>query len=333
MRWLLVVLLFFSNTLLWSQEITNISVKQEGKNVVVTYDLIGKAGVEYAISLEVSDDGGQTFGIRPKSLTGSVGSGILPGKNKKITWDVLGDVTKLTGTGFVFRIRGRGPGGDFGIEMVFVKGGTFQMGSNDGYSNEKPVHTVTVSDFYIGKYEITQKQWRELMGTSPSFFRNCDECPVESVSWSESKDFIKKLNSKTGKDYRMPYEAEWEYAARSGGKNEKWAGTNSESSLGQYAWYIANSGKKTHPVGGKKPNGLGIYDMSGNVEEFCEDLYDVYWEWPKTNPRGPSSGFDCVVRGGSWYYKANYCRAAARDPFNPNLGSHFNGFRLCLPVP
>lgn len=240
---------------------------------------------------------------------------------------------------FVFWfINACGPAGDFGIEMVFVKGGTFQMGSNEGdVTRETPVHTVSVSDFHIGKHEITQKQWREVMGTSPSGFKDCDECPVEKVSWHDAKNFLSKLNQKTGKRYRLPYEAEWEYAARSGGKDEKWAGTNSD--VGRYAWYQDNSGSKTHPVGTKMPNGLGIYDMSGNVWEWCEDWYDAnyYAESPTINPQGPSTGQYRVLRGGSWFTAApaNRCRAAFRGRNNPVKPDHTHpiyGFRVCLPV-
>lgn len=333
MRKMFVLLLVLWAGSLRAQEISNIRVQQEGKTVVILYDLTGESGVKYSITVLVSDDGGKTFAIKPKSLSGDAGAGVLPGKSRKIVWDVLKDVDKLAGSDFVFKIRGSGPGGVFGIELVFVKGGTFQMGSNDGDSDEKPVHTVTVDDFYIGKYEVTQKQWRDVMGTSPSYNKNCDQCPVEKVSWNDVKEFLKKLNQKTGKSYRLPYEAEWEYAARSGGKDEKWAGTN--SSLEQYAWYSFNSGGKTHPVGTKKPNGLGIYDMTGNVWEWCEDWYadDYYSRSPKNNPKGPSSGSGRVTRGGSRGNLPYHCWATDRSRSNPDSRDKHRGFRICLPVP
>lgn len=190
-----------------------------------------------------------------------------------------------------------------GIEMVFAKGGCYQMGDTfgDGNSDEKPVHKVCVDDFYIGRYEVTQGQWKAIMGRNLSYFKDCgDNCPVEQVSWNDIQNFINKLIQKTGKKYRLPTEAEWEYAARSRGKNEKWAGTSNESEIGDYAWYLSNSGSKTHPVGQKKPNGLGLYDMSGNVWEWCSDWYgkNYYGNSPKDNPTGPSGGQFRVLRGG-----------------------------------
>jgi formylglycine-generating enzyme required for sulfatase activity len=164
-----------------------------------------------------------------------------------------------------------------GMEFVLVKGGCFEMGDiyGDGYKNEKPVHQVCVDDFFMGKLLVTQKQWRAIMGNDPSFFKSCGEnCPVEQVSSGDVQDYIRTLNQRSGKNFRLPTEAEWEFAARSGGKKEKWAGTNDQAELGAYAWYSANSGSETHPVGLKKPNGLGLYDMTGNVWEWASDWDD-----------------------------------------------------------
>ncbi|MDP2142491.1 MAG: formylglycine-generating enzyme family protein [Gammaproteobacteria bacterium] len=213
-----------------------------------------------------------------------------------------------------------------GMEMVSVKGGCYQMG--ESYN----AHEVCLDDFYIGKYEVTQGQWKAVMGNNPSSFSSCgDNCPVEQVSWNDAQDFINKLNNKTGKNYRLPTEAEWEYAAKSGGKNEKYAGTSSESELGDYAWYEKNSGSKTHPVGQKKPNGLGIYDMSGNVWEWVNDWYDsdYYKNSPKSNPVGTSSGKEKVRRGGGWCDdRAGGTLAVNRFMHDPEDRSNDYGFRL-----
>ena len=144
---------------------------------------------------------------------------------------------------------------------------------NTGDSDEKPVHTVCVDNFYLGRTEVTQKQWVDITGHNPSKFQ-CEDCPVERVSWNDITDFIKKLNERTGMNYRLPTEAEWEYAARSGGKDELWAGTSDEFELEEYAWCKVNSEERTHPVGEKEPNGLGLYDMTGNVWEWTWDRYD-----------------------------------------------------------
>jgi len=230
--------------------------------------------------------------------------------------------------------KGGSKGGDFtdtpSIEMVFVKGGCYQMGDTfgDGDSNEKPVHEVCVDDFNIGKYEVTQGQWKAVMGNNPSYFKDCgDNCPVEQVSWNDIQDFITKLNNKTGKNYRLPTEAEWEYAARSGGKSEKYSGSNDIDSV---AWYSSNSGSKTHPVGQKAANGLGIYDMSGNVEEWVNDCKDdnYYKSSPKDNPKGPSSDTGRVRRGGSWGYYSWGIRSVHRGWFYPVDRSYYLGFRL-----
>jgi formylglycine-generating enzyme required for sulfatase activity len=204
-------------------------------------------------------------------------------------------------------------------------GATSEQGS-DAYSDEKPAHRVTVSDFYIGKYEVTQAQWKAIMGSNPSKWTG-DNLPVENVSWNDIQEFIQKLNQKTGKKYRLPTEAEWEYAARGGNKSRgyKYSGSND---IGTVAWYSSNSGDKTHPVGQKQPNELGIYDMSGNVWEWCQDWYGDYSSASQTNPTGPSSGSYRVLRGGSWNDYTGGCRVSSRTCNTPSSRGSYNGFRL-----
>lgn len=228
-----------------------------------------------------------------------------------------------------------------GMEFIFVKGGCYQMGNTfkGGDSDEQPVHEVCVDDLYIGKYEVTQAEWQKVMGNNPSVFKGCDNCPVEKVSWNDAQEYINKLNQKlapagtkqeTGKEYRLPTEAEWEYAARSGGKNEKYAGSNDFDSV---AWLSNNSGRKTHPVGQKLPNGLGLYDMSGNVWEWVQDWYDesYYKNSPKNNPNGPESGQLRMLRGGSWDSYARGTMASGRYGRMPDYGRNYGfGFRLAI---
>ncbi|MCP5004851.1 MAG: formylglycine-generating enzyme family protein [Planctomycetes bacterium] len=228
-----------------------------------------------------------------------------------------------------------------GMEFVFVTGGCYRMGDTfgDGGKDEKPVHEVCVDDFYMGKYEVTQVQWEKVMGENLSekifrkLFKKSNNYPVEQVSWNDVQKFIKKLNRKTGGNYRLPTEAEWEYAARSGGKREKWSGTSNESALSEFAWYGDNSKSRTHPVGQKKPNGLGLYDMSGNVYGWCSDWYSsyYYYESPRKNPKGPGSGSLRVIRGGGWYFSARGCRSSDRDYYGPSNVYYILGFRLVLP--
>lgn len=217
------------------------------------------------------------------------------------------------------------------IEMMAVKGGTFQMGSNDIQDyGAAPVHSVTLSDFYIGKYEVTQAQWKAVMGNNPSLFKG-DDLPIEQVSWKDVQKFFGNLNVKTGKRYRLPTEAEWEYAARGGNKSKgyTYAENNMPSNI---AWFRDNSSSQTHPVGQKQPNELGLYDMSGNVWEWCSDWYgeNYYANSPKTNPTGPSSGSYRVYRGGCWGSGARNCRVPGRSGDTPGYRGSTLGFRLVL---
>jgi len=217
------------------------------------------------------------------------------------------------------------------MEFIFVKGGCYEMGSNHGDPDEKPVHEVCVDDFWMGKYEVTQKQWRTIMGNNPSSF-NGNERPVERVSWLEINDYyLPILNRKSGKKYRLPTEAEWEYAARSGGKNVNFVGTDE---LVRYAWNDNNSEGTTHPVGRKQPNDLGLYDMMGNVWEWVSDWYsDIYYnQSPRTNPQGSSSELYRVFRGGSWRRYPGSLRATLRNKEEPSYRYNNLGFRLVLPI-
>ena len=219
-------------------------------------------------------------------------------------------------------------------DFVFVQGGCFEMGcggwSSNCISGEEPVHEVCVDGFYIGKYEVTQSQWQNVMGSNPSNFQKGDNYPVEQVSWEDTQEFIRRLNNKTGKNFRLPSEAEWEYACRSGGKKEKYCGGNKIDAV---AWYGGNSVNNTHPVGTRSPNGLGLYDMSGNVWEWVSDWYDkgYYGRSPRSNPQGPSLGSERVVRGGSWNCNPRYIRASDRDRSYPDIRYSILGFRLVSP--
>ena len=216
--------------------------------------------------------------------------------------------------------------------MVYVEGGTFTMGATSEQKkpddDEKPTHRVSLSSFYIGKYEVTQALWKAVMGSNPSRFEG-DNLPVERVSWNDCQTFLRKLNAMTDKNFRLPTEAEWEFAARGGNSSRgyQYSGSNV---LSDVAWYDNNSGGETHPVGTKAPNELGIYDMSGNVWEWCQDWYGDYHGYSQTNPTGPSSGANRVYRGGSWGSGAWLCRVAFRDNYTPGSRGNGLGLRLAL---
>ena len=219
------------------------------------------------------------------------------------------------------------------FEMVYVEGGSFDMGAtteqgSDAYDWEKPVHSVTLSDYYIGKCEVTQELWEAVMGSNPSNFKGAQN-PVEQVSWNDCQEFVSRLNRLTGRTFRLPTEAEWEYAARGGNQSlhYKYSGIGN---IGNVAWYNRNSGGSTHAVGTKTANELGIYDMSGNVWEWCSDRYGDYSAGAQTNPQGPSSGSRRVLRGGSWDDYASCCRVSYRDYYGPGGSSIHSGLRLVL---
>ncbi|GAB4343531.1 MAG: hypothetical protein OHK0038_23650 [Flammeovirgaceae bacterium] len=228
------------------------------------------------------------------------------------------------------------------IAMVFVKGGVFRMGNDLGQPDESPIHVVKVSDFYMGVYEVTQKQWKEIMGeeNNPSVYKGCDDCPVETVNWYEVQEFIKRLNKKTGLKYRLPTEAEWEYAARGGMKTEAFRFSGGDA-MHEVGWYKDNSMNRTHPVGQKKPNELGIFDMSGNVAEWCEDWYAPYTIEKQEDPVGPLEeelfGNDKrkVIRGGAFRFSENISTVSDRQNASPNLDKMYLpmagvGFRLAM---
>ena len=210
------------------------------------------------------------------------------------------------------------------FKMIAVKGGTFQMGSDDGYN---AVHQVTLSDYYIGETEVTQELWNAVMGSNPSYFTGNMQRPVEQVSWDDCQTFISKLNQLTGETFRLPTEAQWEYAARGGNQAQGrlYSGSNT---IDNVAWYGSNSSSTTHPVKTKAPNELGIYDMSGNVWEWCSDCYGSYSSAAQTDPTGPSKGSHRVIRGGSWCEYTTDCRVANRDGYTPTHTNSDQGLRL-----
>ena len=322
---------------LLAQTVSNVQAEQVGKQIVITYSL----DKQEDISVCYTTDGGKTFSALLKQVTGDVGRNIAAG-NHTITWNVLEEVDKLIADDIMFVVIPSGESLTFTVNgvtfnMVKVEGGTFTMGATaeqgkDAWDNERPSHQVTLSDYYIGQTEVTQALWTAVMGSNPSWYKG-DSLPVECVSWNNCQTFIKKLNrllSKQlgGKRFALPTEAQWEFAARGGNKSKgyKYAGSNN---LDDVAWYWNNCGEQVHPVAQKQPNELGLYDMSGNVWEWCQDWFGGYSSDAQTDPQGPC-GTNRVYRGGGWRDFFMDCRVSYRRSYIPGFLSSNLGFRLCL---
>lgn len=300
----------------------NAKITINGKSVGETPKYISRQVIgKYTVTAEMD-------GYQKQTKTVEVAEGAeasLTFELKKQETAVAVAPTAGSGTSdFVLKVKG------VEYPMVFVEGGTFRMGSDDSEASddEKPVHNVALSSYCIGKYEVTQELWEAVMGSNPSYYKGSRK-PVEKVSWEDCQEFIRKLNNLTGKNFKLPTEAQWEYAAR-GGKKRKGYKYSGGNTIGDVAWYTDNSGSKTHDVGTKSPNELGLYDMTGNVYEWCSDWDGYYSSSYQTNPTGPSSGSVRICRGGSLNMNAGGCRNSSRVHYSPDKGDSDLGFRLCL---
>ncbi len=322
-------------------------VPRAGKTISVEV----KGGIEYGVTIPsafqswIASAGGTSSSlsdVTPKTYRFAVSE--LEGNEEREGYIVFSG-NSLTDTVYIYQ------GGDFtetikgmSFDMVYVEGGTFQMGATseqgrDYYSDEIPVHSVTLSDYYIGKFEVTQGLWEKVMGTTiheqrikagySSTNGVGSDYPMYYVNWEEAQEFCTRLGQLTGKNYALPTEAQWEYAARGGVKSRgyKYSGSNT---IGNVAWYSDNSSSSTHPVATKQPNELGLYDMSGNVWEWCSDWYGSYSSESQSNPTGPSTGSNRVLRGGSWCNSARNCRVSFRNYSYPSNRSFNDGFRFVL---
>ena len=333
--------------------VSNVAVSPETGRVVISYDLA--ADGQCQIIVLVSADGGANYNIYPSELSGHVGDSVTPGNDKEIIWHPASDNVEV-GDQYKLKVIARDnpiiPTNPLGAEefVSFVKitGGTFNNGTAD----------VTISDFYMSKYEVTQAEYQAVMGSNPSYFSGSDK-PVERVTWYNAVEYCNARSIQEGlipcyntttwacdfsaNGYRLLTEAEWEYAAKGGNQEpatgyNQYAGTDVEAELTNYAWYSANNGASgtpqfgTKPVGTKEPNQLGLYDMSGNVYEWCNDWYGSYSSSAQTDPVGPNSGSLRVLRGGSWVNFASSCRVAGRNRSYPSYGDTDMGFRVTRPV-
>ncbi|MBQ4508041.1 MAG: SUMF1/EgtB/PvdO family nonheme iron enzyme [Paludibacteraceae bacterium] len=356
MRKLSVIIICLCLTLsAFAQNVTNVTARQAGNTVEVTYNL-DKATT---VSLLLSADGGQTYNLHPKSVTGDIGS-VTAGNNKKAVWNLLADSTDWDIAQARFKVVAQKVAAQrtftvsgVSFTMVRVDGGTFTMGctseqGSDCDSDESPAHQVTLSAYHIGQTEVTQGLWQAVMGTTvrqqrdkangiwaDSIRGEGDNYPMYYINLDECQDFVRKLNSLLssqlgGAKFALPTEAQWEFAARGGNKSQhyKYAGSNY---IDNVAWYFDNSGNATHPVAGKSPNELGLYDMSGNVYEWCQDWDNFYGSGALTNPTGAASGSYRVNRGGSWGSDAVNCRVSGRSSgATPSHRNYSLGLRLVL---
>ena len=309
-----VISFFFLLTGLSGQSYKNVEAYQDGLSITVKYDMSGELFRGDQVALTFSIDGGKSYSFI-KDAEGDLGSKVLPGKNNEINW-LLIDKDFIVGKILNFRIVTIPEG------MAYVDGGQYTRINVNAKKNEKSEHIVALGSYLIDKTEVTQREYRHVMGKFASDYSGCMECPVENVSWYDAMDYAKKIGK------RLPTEAEWEFAAR-GGKNYNNSNSYSGSNkINDVAWFLANTDSK-QPVGKKKPNELGIYDMSGNVWEWCSDWYhdDYFQIASKNNPQGPDYGTERVVRGGSWFSNDVFCDVTRRYKLKPDYRDTNFGFR------
>lgn len=320
---------------LQAQQVSAVSFRIENRQLTIDYTLDQVADIRVRLSV----DRGRTFGAPVDNLSGDVGKNIQPGQRQIIAYD-LRELRDIDSALIAFRVEVD----DGSIEvcvadticfrMMPVVGGIFRMGcvrtsNHYDYDSELPVHDVTVSDFYMAQHEVTQRLWKAVMGENPSYWVS-DSLPVEQVSWNDAQLFIARLSQMTGMRFRLPTEAEWEYAARGGGKSHGYAFPGTNQMPTDYAWYGSNAQGHTHPVGQKLPNELGLFDMAGNVWEWCSDWMGQYDDQPQVNPRGPRQGENRILRGGSINSPSFGCRVSDRSWYLPVNGYRYYGFRLVL---
>ena len=323
-----------------AQVISNARFIQNGNTIRIYYDLTKQTDVK----IEFSQDGGAFYeNLEGKSVTGDIGRSIAPGVDKCVVWDVLKDRSDLKSEKVCFRItsydvsRRSFKVGDVSFDMVFVEGGKYTMGcggQNDCRAEERPAHKVTLDDYYIGECEVTQELWEAVMGVDRNYSHvSADNLPVDGVTWIDAQEFVLRLNQAIGETgFRLPTEAEWEYAAR-GGKKDRGFTHSGGNDVGWVAWYVDNSLGQPHPVRQKNPNALGVYDMNGNVWEWCEDWYGDYETSSQKNPQGPEGGVTRVLRGGSWHETPTFCRVCTRYSKPPSFRGLNIGLRLVYQIP
>lgn len=322
----------------FGQVVQDVTFSVVDKQLVIGYSLTKNADIRVSVSV----DNGKTYGAPLQNLSGDVGKGIKAGLDKKIIAYDLREIRGVDSLQLRFRVEVDDGSVEVSLfdtlvfKMLPVEGGTFKMGCTNpsgakhNYEAEFPVHQVTVSSFYMGQYEVTQRLWKAVMGDNPSYWSDNDSLPVEQVSWNEVQVFVSRLSQLTGRRFRLPTEAEWEYAARGGSKSLGYVFPGTSGDLASYIWYGGNSASRTHPVGRKRPNELGLYDMGGNVWEWCLDWMAEYTADAQVDPRGPKHGENRILRGGSINSPSWGCTVSDRSWYLPDHGYRYHGFRLVM---
>ncbi len=306
----MIIILSYGKT----QTFKNVRAEQDGLSITVKYDMNGRLFRNDEVALTYSIDDGSNYSII-LDADGDIGPNVLPGKNNEINW-LLIDKDFIIGKIINFRIITIPEG------MAYIDGGEFIRKTSNRDKKENYEHIILLSSYLIDKTEVTQREYRQVMGKYSSDFTGCMECPVENVSWFDAMEYAKKIGK------RLPTEAEWEYAARGGVYNTMNLIYSGSNDIEDVAWYLANTEMK-QPVGRKKPNALGLYDMSGNVWEWCSDWYheDYFQVANKLNPTGPDYGAEKVVRGGSWFSNDIFCNVSKRYKLKPDYRDTNFGFR------
>lgn len=319
-----------------AQHVTHTSFTLHGDTLTLTYTLDKTAD----ICVRVAIDGGR-YTEPLGGLTGAVGTAVKPGENLTITGVKLPEIKGVDSASLSFLVEVDDGAqliyvGNMVFRMMPVQGGTFTMGctrpkgEKHTYADELPTHKVTLNSYYIGQHEVTQALWKEVMGENPSKWAGNDSLPVEQVSWNDVQIFIARLSQTTGYRFRLPTEAEWEFAARGGIRSKGTPYPGTQSQLWETCWYGSNSDGHSHPVGQLHPNELGLYDMGGNVLEWCADWMESYSDKPQNSPQGPKNGENRILRGGCFNSPTWGCSVFERSWYLPDYGYPYFGFRLVL---
>jgi sulfatase modifying factor 1 len=333
---ILLITLFICKSAFSQQiQVKNVAPNQSGSDILINFDLVGAAENDlFNITLLVSTDGGTTYSNPLKKVSGNVGFLQKGGIGKQIKWNVLEEVSQLTAENTVFKVKIEMVP-EFARNLVFIEGEMFQMGSNERTEDEKPAHDVTLDNYYISKYEITVKDYKQYCKETGKLMPQkeiewIDDHPMTFVSWEEATEYCNWLTTKTGKTFRLPSEAEWEFAAKGASKSKStmYSGSNNINDVG---WNKDNSAGVTHSkVGTLGANEIGLYDMTGNVWEWCIDWYSksYYMQSASRNPKGPRAGTVKIARGGSWFHPM--VPLTYRFYISPTAKSNYVGFRIVM---